>query len=278
MMQLLILLACAGGTGAKQTDETSVPTVEVIALEAAAAIEAAQVEPPEPPTHVRTEHVLGAGTIYESPWYEDNGSELGRAIIVEGGIHGDEIAGTLAIDRLLPRIHILKGRVVWFPRMNKPAFDQEKRFINVDLNKVFPGTESHDQYEYLLAAEIFQWVGARKVDVVLTLHESRYLHDGSNPKTFGQTIVYGVKPMPLILGTVLDQLNQELNDPRHKFHSNFFPIATSSTEQFVDNFKIEGFCAETWRGFKLPVRVDLQEELILSFLDQMGIKYRLDPL
>ena len=106
--------------------------------------------------------------------------------------------------------------------MNKLAFDKKKRFINVDLNKVFPGKVKHKFYEYMLAADIFKWVGERKVDVVLTLHESRYLHDGTNPRTFGQTIVYGVKPIPSILNKILDQLNTELKEPRHKFYSNYF--------------------------------------------------------
>jgi len=203
------------------------------------------------------------------------GPENGRSIIVEGGIHGDEIAGTIAIEALLPEIEITKGRVIWLPQMNKPAYQATKRFINVDLNKVFPGDRNKKAYEHSLAAELFQWVGEQNADVVLTLHESRYLHDGTNPKTFGQTIVYGVKPMPPLLQSVLNELNHEMDDPRHKFYSNYFPIATSSTEQFVDNFGLEGFCAETWRGFKLETRVQLQRELILAFLNQMNIEYTL---
>lgn len=219
--------------------------------------------------------IIGKGTVYETTWTEMIGGQEGRSIIVEGGIHGDEIAGTLAIEALLPQIEITKGRVIWLPQMNKPAYEAQKRYINVDLNKVFPGNAKSKSYEYVLASELFQWVGERKADVVLTLHESRYLHDGTNPKTFGQTIVYGVKPMPPLLQSVLDDLNEEMKEPRHKFYSNYFPIATSSTEQFVDNFGLEGFCAETWRGFALDTRVELQREIILSFLDQMGIEYTL---
>ena len=50
------------------------------------------------------------------------GPQVGPAIIVEGGIHGDEIAGTLAIEALLPQITIDKGRVIWLSQMNRPAY------------------------------------------------------------------------------------------------------------------------------------------------------------
>ena len=181
----------------------------------------------------------------------------------------------LALDRLIPRLEVMDGRVVLFPRMNKPAVEQEIPQLNVDLNTIFPGSPDGPSYEYVLAHAIFEWVGSLDVDLVLTLHESRYLHDGSTPKTFGQTIVYGVKPMPEILPRILEQLNEEIAEPRHLFWPNYYPIATSSTEQFVDNFGVEGFCAETWRGFDLETCVQLQEELVLAFFDQTGVGYRL---
>ncbi len=233
---------------------------------------------PVQPASSRREGVIGEGTDYASPWVEMSGSQPGPAVLLEAGIHGSEIAGVIALDRLLPRLDVHSGRVVIFPRMNKPAVDAVKRFLEVDLNKVFPGKADSVRYEERLAAEIFAWVGSLEVDVVLTLHESIYLHDGSNPKTYGQTIVYGVKPMPALVQQVLDQLNEELLDPRHRFYPNYAPIPTSSTEQFVENFGVQGFCAETYRGFGLDQRVALQEELVLAFLDQAGVGYQLrDP-
>lgn len=229
-----------------------------------------------PQTETITHGIIGVGTIYETAWVEMKGATVGKSIIIEGGIHGDEIAGTLAIEALLPKIHITKGRVVWLPAMNRPAYTKQQRFIHVDLNKIFPGDTTKPEYEYSLAAELFSWVEQQKVDVVLTLHESRYLHDGSNPKTFGQTIVYGVKPMPTILELVLQELNENLGNTQHKFYPNYFPIATSSTEQFVENFHVEGFCAETWRGFELSTRIALQEKIIIAFLHQLDIQFCLD--
>ena len=66
--------------------------------------------------------VIGERTIYETEWIEYTGSEEGRSIIVEGGIHGDEVAGTLAIETLIPKIKIHSGRVICLVQMNKPAY------------------------------------------------------------------------------------------------------------------------------------------------------------
>ena len=221
--------------------------------------------------------VIGSGESWETPWYRLSGDGPGPVVIVEAGIHGDEVAGVHALDNLLPRLRVTRGEVIVLPRMNIRAVEAGTRSINRDLNMVFPGDADGSPFELPLAASLFEWVGEQEADVVLTLHESRYLHDGSTPKTFGQTIVYGVKPMPRLLDRVLDQLNEEMEEPRHRFWPNYYPIATSSTEQFVSNFGGAGFCAETWRGFDLPVRVRMQEELVLAFLDQIGITYSLSP-
>jgi len=196
-------------------------------------------------------------------------------VIIEAGIHGDEVAGTYALDRILPKLRVDRGTLVLLPRMNILAFQAGTRSIHKDLNMIFPGKRDGSPFERALAHTLFEWVGSQEADVVITLHESRYLHDGSTPRTFGQTIVYGVKPMPRLLDRVLRQLNAELAESRHMFWPNYFPIATSSTEQFVENYGGAGFCVETWRGFDLDTRTDLQEEVIFAFLDQIGIGYRI---
>ncbi len=258
VLLLLLLVACAPAEPPPTTPEaTATPTPT----------------PAPTPASTRIDGVLAEGTDFATPWLELRGAEPGPALLVQAGIHGDEIAGTLALDALIPRLEVTRGRLVVLPRMNRPAVEAGRRFLNEDLNLVFPGEADGSPYERQLAAALFAWTGERQVDVVLTLHESRYLHDGTDGRTFGQTIVYGVKPMPELVQRVLDRMNADVVEPRQRFWPNYFPIDTSSTEQIVAKWGVLGFAAETWRGFELETRVALQTELILAFMDEVGVGY-----
>jgi len=68
--------------------------------------------------------------------------------------------------------------------MNAPACRAQKRHINKDLSKIFPGGQG-PHCEYQLASEIFQMVGSEGVAYVVTLHESWNLHDTDTGKRAG---------------------------------------------------------------------------------------------
>ncbi len=222
---------------------------------------------------------IGEGTKYESPYYVFTSPNKGSTVLLEAGIHGDEIAGIYALDTLLNNIKIHSGKLIIFPRMNRPACTENKRFINTDLNLIFPGSEDKEVYEYLLAQEIYKMVEVQNVEYVVTLHESRYLHDPSVGKTFGQTIVYGTEPPPAYLSEWLDRINEHtqldsLTNKSERFYPYYYPIPTSSTEIFVEDYNLKGgFCVETWRGFSLERRIELQKIVILSFLNAVNFKY-----
>lgn len=66
------------------------------------------------------------------------GSLPGPTLIILGGIHGNEPAGVLASDRVLPRIQErradLRGEIVLL-RGNTRALDRKVRYIQADLNR-----------------------------------------------------------------------------------------------------------------------------------------------
>lgn len=140
----------------------------------------------------------------------------------------DEVAGIYALDRLLPNIEVLSGTLIVFPSMNILACNANKRYINKDLNSVFPGHKNAKFYEFKLAQEIYEMVGREKVQYLLTLHESKYLYDPKKSGTIAQTIIYGVKPQPSYLTAWLDSVNNFTSD-KEKFHPLYFPKEGSST-------------------------------------------------
>jgi succinylglutamate desuccinylase len=219
------------------------------------------------------EKVIGKGTEYETPYYVFNSDILEPVVLIEAGIHGDEVAGIYALDRLLQKIKVLSGTLIIFPRMNILACNADKRYINKDLNAVFPGKDDA-AYEFNLAKEIYEMVAKEKVQYLLTLHESKHLYDVKKPGTIAQTIIYGVKPMPAYLSQWLDSVNQLTTNDKESFHSLYFPKENSSTEIMVDAYNLKGgFCIETWRGFELERRIELQTNIIFTFFETINFKY-----
>ena len=225
--------------------------------------------------------ILGKNKIYETLYYRFDSKKKGPVILIEAGIHGDEIAGHLAMDSLLNKIHeVDRGVLILFPRMNKPACDANKRFLNIDLNLVFPGDTTKPEYEHSLAYDIFRMIGNEKVEYVITLHESLYLHNPKVRKTYGQTFVYGVDSLPAYFNEWIYKVNSKTGIDPHtgeseQFYSYYYPIPTSSTETFVETYNLQGgYCIETWRGFKLDRRIEMQYIVMTSFLETLGIHYK----
>ena len=224
--------------------------------------------------------LIGKNKIYETPYYRFNSKKKGPVILIEAGIHGNEIAGHLAMDSLLKNIHqVDSGILILFPRMNRPACVANKRFLNIDLNLVFPGDTTKNDYEHSLANEIFKMIGKEKIEYVITLHESLYLHNPKIRKTYGQTFVYGIDSLPSYFNEWMEKVNNKTEIDPHtgkseQFYPYYFPIPTSSTETFVETYDLKGgFCIETWRGFRLDRRIEMQYIVMTSFLETLGIQF-----
>lgn len=95
---------------------------------------------------------------------------------VIGSIHGDEPAGKNAIKRVLDEELAFK-KPVQFIIANEKALAADERYLDVDLNRHFPGDAESDHHEERLAAEILDAVGDT---TVLDLHTTH-----SYPEPFG---------------------------------------------------------------------------------------------
>lgn len=105
--------------------------------------------------------------------------ELGEGtpeVAVVGGIHGDEPCGPLAIERLLAEEPAVE-RPVKFIIANEAALEAGQRYLEADLNRVFPGDPDAEAHERRLAHDL-----AREIRgcTTLALHSTR-----STPKPMG---------------------------------------------------------------------------------------------
>ena len=69
----------------------------------------------------RETFIIGRNQMYQTPYYVFDSGVPGPKVLVEAGIHGDEVAGIYALEQILPRIKVHSGTLIILPRMNPPA-------------------------------------------------------------------------------------------------------------------------------------------------------------
>jgi hypothetical protein len=210
------------------------------------------------------------------PLYVFEAREPGPTALIQAGIHGDEIAGVHALQELLEDGFLpTAGRLLICPIMNTGAYRARQRAApgGLDLNRCFPGDANDPARERRLARKFMDLVESERPALMATLHESTKRYDPTADRpTFGQTLVYGVKPMPEIIGRTLARLNQRFTSEQEHWDPQYFPVATSSTEVIVDAIGCIGICVETWMGFEERHRIDMQKAVVEILLDDIGVR------
>ena len=204
--------------------------------------------------------------------------EPGPTVLVQAGIHGDEIAGVHALEELLEEgIAPRRGRLLVIPCMNPPAYRARQRAApggGLDLNRCFPGDAGAPEVERRLARTFMDLVLEERPAVMATLHESWKRHHPAFPISFGQTITYGVEPRPPLVDRLVARMNEQLDVAYETWAPHYYPVATSSTEVIVEAIgqaHIVGLCIETWMGFELARRVAMQKRLVRVLLDELAM-------
>jgi uncharacterized protein len=210
------------------------------------------------------------------PLYVFEAEQPGPTALIQAGIHGDEIAGVHALQELLEDgIRPTHGRLLVCPVMNPRAYRARQRAApdGLDLNRCFPGDAEDPAWERRLARTFMDLVEDERPALMATLHESTKRYDKSADRpTFGQTLVYGVEPMPAILGRTIERLNARFTSAEERWDPQYFPVSTSSTEVIVDAIGCIGICVETWMGFEERHRIAMQKAVVELLLDDVGVR------
>ncbi|MEM9696848.1 MAG: succinylglutamate desuccinylase/aspartoacylase family protein [Myxococcota bacterium] len=220
---------------------------------------------------------LGEGVSFltpTTPVHTFVAKESGPTAIIEAGIHGDEVAGVHALQELLEQgMRPTRGKLIIIPVMNAPAYRARRRARpgGLDLNRCFPGDATAEEPERRLARRYMDLMLEESPALLATLHESQKRHHPAIPASFGQTVVYGVEPMPPIVQRVVDAMNETLEHPYEQWAPHHYPVATSSTEVIVDAVGCIGLCIETWMGFEETRRVKMQRMVVDRLLHEVGM-------
>ncbi len=129
-----------------------------------------------------------------------NGKNDGPALLVTGGVHGDEYEGPAAIWHVAREIdpETLRGRVLFVSQLNPPAIQARQRcspLDELDLNRCFPGETGG-----VLSYGIANFVASELVpiaDVVIDLHAG-----GSDDEMIPSLMVHHYDDQSLMKGAI----------------------------------------------------------------------------
>ncbi len=114
---------------------------------------------------------LPTGTLIEIPVYVFNGDELGPTVLLQGGLHGDEVNSIELVRRMLidKSYKIHRGCVIVVPLLNVFGFLNLSRDMHgKDVNRSFPGSKKGSlagRMAYYLMKELI-----KNVDFAIDFH------------------------------------------------------------------------------------------------------------
>ena len=85
---------------------------------------------------------------------EKLGKNPAKKMIILGGMHGNEINGIEAIERVLPRLKEVFDEntgEIWFIKGNEPALKAGERFVDKDLNRLWLDKHIHNKEDKSVA-------------------------------------------------------------------------------------------------------------------------------
>lgn len=218
------------------------------------------------------------------------------AVMVVGGIQGDEPGGFSAATLLATRYEILKGSVWVVPNLNFPSIIKRCRGLHGDMNRKFARMDESDP-EFATVRRIQELI--RHPDVKLVLN----LHDGSgyyrperidklcNPSRWGQSIIIDQERLGAgaflgdlagVAANVASRVNSSLVKPLHAIHVHNTNTARGDKEmeKSLSYYAVlqgkAAFGLEASKEFPVATRTYYHLQMIESFLKLAGVEFRRD--
>lgn len=264
----------AAGAGAPEVAQaaTILPNVAADGAPATAtatASPAATATPVPVPARGETSRLLLAGTPQETPLVIRHSGLAGPALLVLGGVHGNEPGGWMAAEQVAAW-PVTAGSLLVVPRANNIAIQGFVRTTDAlgDLNRLYPGDPASALPMERMAAEIVAAAGEFAVAVVLDMHESWAFYSGRSQNGtayLGQTVTAGVGPRNATIGAgIVERVNAGIQVDRDRLvlrDGTAFrrPDATSNSEALPQQGR-SSLALGGWVAGLTPVLVEMGQE------------------
>ena len=231
-----------------------------------------------------TEQVLGAGTRFETAWFDRRGPEEGPTILILGGMHGNEPAGPAAADAI-SSWSVKRGRLVVVPRMNLPALAANQRLIpemtepEGNLNRHFPIGAAVTPG---VATDLWGLLEHVKPDWVLDLHEGYDYHRLNSGSVGSSVIACKDERATELAKKMIAAVDATIEEEGRKFTFIQNPIAGSFARAAWENANIPSMILETTYGlfpvsdeeerrYSISYRARQHRLMVYTFLSELGL-------
>ncbi|MGI6781638.1 MAG: hypothetical protein ACOX56_02230 [Acholeplasmataceae bacterium] len=213
-------------------------------------------------------------TIYETDVYHFITNKPGSKVVIIGGIHGDEVAGYSAAERLLEE-NPFAGEVLLIPRANILATQLNERYPGAqtkgvykgvtysDLNRCLPGNANGTITEKI-AHELVTVIKDFEPTYIIDLHESLRSYKDSRPK-IGDSLIYSNKESAWIALQMLEHFNETYLEPGDVVFRLDSNAPKGSFNNYFGSLGYMTFTIETNRQLRLEKRITQQLDLIKTF-------------
>lgn len=197
MLIILVVSTTAGCTAAavsQLSPEISSEPAASVLFEPPSAFSETEAQQTEdsPDGTAKTSYKILEGTELENEIAVLKGPAEGAKVFVIGGMHGLEIAGWIAANRLKEQANLTAGTLYILSPANKWGAQTYSRYVTPqggDLNRAFPGDPDGDAVERIAHA-IYSEIMRIEPDIVLDLHEGSIMAGESKFASVGNSIIY----------------------------------------------------------------------------------------
>ena len=231
-----------------------------------------------------TSTLLGRGTHWQTPIYIQDSGVDGPTVIVTGGIHGNEPAGSRAAQQI-KHWPIRKGKLIVIPKVNVAALAADKRYTPGaedslrDLNRNFPFPDIHDSPRGEIATDLWNFLLDQDPDWLFDLHEGYHFNISHQPppgkdKSVGSTIICDrQKQSGVMTERMLASANDLVTRPDRKFLlKERGPKRTTLASAVIHVLGKPAMILETTHQFqRMPVRTAQHRAMMSTALMQIGM-------
>ncbi|NLU09890.1 MAG: succinylglutamate desuccinylase/aspartoacylase family protein [Tepidanaerobacter acetatoxydans] len=196
----------------------------------------------------------------ETQIFYNKGKQKGPHILIIAGLHGNEIAGIKAAEKLKTLV-LKRGKLTIIPKANIEACSNNIRYpyYMQDLNRSFPGKKQGTDTQKL-AYELYTFIEKQSPDIILDLHEWDTKFMNISKKPYNAIIINDIDAnlLPII---------KESKKNIYNFDILSCPPKGSLNREVSENLKIPVLTIETDMEKEIEYRINAHLFIIDSILD-----------